>query len=107
MPRYDNAEIDLLIGKRLKERRVELGMTQKQLGDALGMSFQQIQKYEAGNNSIAVATLLKVSTILDIPPTYFFSDTPIPHDTCLTAFPFAYKPTGRISIHYSQLSKHR
>lgn len=107
MPKTDSNEIDCLIGMRLKDRRIELGMTQKHLGEALGMSFQQIQKYETGRNSIAVATLLEASTILDVPVTYFLSDSPIPPVPCLTTFPFAYKSTGRVSFHYSKLPSHR
>ncbi|WP_305988076.1 helix-turn-helix domain-containing protein [Roseibium sp. MMSF_3544] len=94
MPKTESNEIDRLIGIRLKERRIELGMTHKQLGAALGMSFQQVQKYEAGKNSIAVATLLEACTVLDVPVTYFLSDNPIPPAPCVTTFPFAYKSAG-------------
>ena len=107
MPKTDSNEIDRLIGVRLKERRTELGMTQKHLGESLGMSFQQIQKYETGRNSIAVATLLEACTILDVPVTYFLSDCPIPPAPPLTTFPFAYKATGRVSFHYCKLPPRR
>jgi transcriptional regulator with XRE-family HTH domain len=75
MPRHpDSADKD--IGLRLKVRRQELNITQEQLGDALQITFQQIQKYEKGTNRIASGRLKEISRILRVPPSYFFDDLP-------------------------------
>lgn len=68
--------IDLHIGSRIKFRRVMLGMTQEQLGDALGTSFQQVQKYEKGINRIGASRLHSVANCLDVPITFFFEGQP-------------------------------
>lgn len=65
-------EIDVEIGKRLKRARVAAGLTQTDLGDHLGISFQQIQKYEKGRNRIGGGRLYKVARILGVKITYFF-----------------------------------
>ena len=64
------------IGKKIKVRRIQLGMSQDQLGDLVGVSFQQIQKYETGANSINVSRLFDISRALAAPMSYFFSDIP-------------------------------
>ena len=61
------------IGARLRRRRSALGMTQQQLGDAIGVSFQQIQKYESGRNRIASDTLQVLAATLGISPLYFLA----------------------------------
>lgn len=63
---------DVAIGKRLRELRTERGLTQTQLGDLLGVSFQQIQKYEKGTNRIGSGRLWVISRLLKAPVTYFF-----------------------------------
>ncbi len=65
-------EIDVEIGKRLKQARVAKGLTQTDLGDQLGISFQQIQKYEKGRNRIGGGRLYKAARILGVKITYFF-----------------------------------
>jgi len=57
-------------------RRTLLGMSQEKLGNALGLTFQQIQKYERGANRIGSSRLFKLSRILDVPVSYFFDDMP-------------------------------
>ena len=64
--------IDLHLGKRLRRRRRLLGLTQQQLADAVGVRFQQIQKYECGANKISAARLWKLSQALDVPIGYFY-----------------------------------
>ena len=65
-------ELDLLIGKRLRERRVLLAITQEVLARRIGLSFQQMQKYEIGENRISATRLFKLSEILEVPITWFF-----------------------------------
>ncbi len=68
--------VDVHVGARLRQRRTLLGMTQPNLGDALGMSFQQVQKYEKGTNRISASRLFYLSGMLDVPVEYFFDDMP-------------------------------
>lgn len=64
--------VDLLVGKRIRMRRAELSLTQTELANRLGLTFQQIQKYETGNNRISCGRLAALSQALDVPITYFF-----------------------------------
>ena len=68
--------IDLHVGQRLKARRVMLGISQEKLGDSLGLTFQQIQKYERGANRISASRLYHLSKVLDAPVSFFFEDMP-------------------------------
>ncbi|MGZ8364033.1 MAG: helix-turn-helix domain-containing protein [Caulobacteraceae bacterium] len=65
-------DIDLHLGRRLRRRRRLLGLTQQQLASAVGVRFQQIQKYECGANRISAARLWQLSTALETPITYFY-----------------------------------
>ena len=72
-------EIDLHLGKRLRRRRRLLGLTQQQLAGAVGVRFQQIQKYECGANRISAARLWQLAEALEVPISYFYdglSDKP-------------------------------
>ena len=60
------------IGKRIRKRRIELGITQTDLGNHLPTSFQQIQKYEKGTNGVSSAKLIYLAHALQVPITYFF-----------------------------------
>ncbi len=66
--------IDVHVGARLRQRRTLLGMTQTTLGGSLGVSFQQMQKYENGVNRISASRLFALSRLLDVPIEYFFDD---------------------------------
>jgi len=66
--------IDVHVGKRLRLRRTLLGMSQERLGDLLGLTFQQIQKYERGVNRIGSSRLYELGQILDVPVSFFFDD---------------------------------
>ena len=63
--------IDIEVGGRLKQRRTLLGMSQERLGDLLGITYQQIQKYERGINRIGSSRLYEICRILDVPSSYF------------------------------------
>ena len=65
-------EVDAHIGARLRLRRQAVGISQEQLGAALGLTFQQIQKYEKGLNRIGAGRLFRISEILDVDISYFY-----------------------------------
>ena len=67
---------DKYVGSRLRMRRLMLGMSQERLGGALGITFQQVQKYEKGTNRISASRLQHVSHILRIPVVFFFEGVP-------------------------------
>lgn len=67
--------VDIAVGSRVRMRRVMLGMTQEQLGDKLGITFQQVQKYEKGMNRIGASRLQQIAQILDVPVSFFFEQT--------------------------------
>ena len=75
--------IDEHIGQRLQLRRVMLGLSQKDLAEVCGVSFQQIQKYETANNRIAASRLFEISTAMETPVSFFFRGLPgnIPEET--------------------------
>ena len=64
--------VDIHVGKRLRLRRTLLGYSQEKLGSLLGLTFQQVQKYERGTNRIGSSRLYKISSVLDVPVSYFF-----------------------------------
>jgi transcriptional regulator with XRE-family HTH domain len=64
--------VDIHVGGRVRMRRAALGMSQEKLGDALGLSFQQIQKYERGTNRVSASRLYEMSRVLAVPISYFF-----------------------------------
>ena len=68
--------IDAHVGARVRMRRTLLGMSQTTLGDVLGLSFQQVQKYERGTNRIGAGRLFELSQVLDVPVEYFFEEMP-------------------------------
>jgi transcriptional regulator with XRE-family HTH domain len=68
--------IDIHVGSRVRLRRTLLGMSQERLGDALGLTFQQVQKYERGVNRVGASRLFDISRVLDVPISYFFDDMP-------------------------------
>ena len=68
--------IDKHVGSRVRMRRVLIGMSQEKLGGALGLTFQQVQKYEKGTNRIGASRLQQIAGILNVPPAFFFEDMP-------------------------------
>ena len=68
--------IDVHVGSRLRTRRIVVGMSQEKLGDQLGLTFQQVQKYEKGLNRIGASRLYAISRILGTSIQYFFEDLP-------------------------------
>src|SRR5437660_12900641 len=66
--------IDVHVGSRVKLRRLMLGMSQEQLGSKLGLTFQQVQKYERGANRIGASRLWRLCQVLDVRPRFFYDD---------------------------------
>jgi transcriptional regulator with XRE-family HTH domain len=75
--------IDVHVGSRIRLRRTLLGLSQERLGDALGLTFQQVQKYERGVNRVGASRLFDLSRVLDVPISFFFDDMP---ETLSTAY---------------------
>jgi transcriptional regulator with XRE-family HTH domain len=68
--------VDAHVGTRLRQRRVLLGLSQTGLGNAVGVTFQQIHKYERGANTISSSTLFEFAKVLDVPVSHFFDEMP-------------------------------
>jgi len=68
--------IDVHVGTRIRLRRTLLGLSQERLGEALGLTFQQVQKYERGTNRVGASRLFDLSRVLDVPISFFFDDLP-------------------------------
>ncbi len=87
--------IDVHVGTRIRLRRTLLGMSQERLGEALGLTFQQVQKYERGVNRVGASRLFDLSRVLDVPISFFFDDMP---DNLSTAFgaPPGRRPPGAL-----------
>lgn len=68
--------IDKYVGSRVRMRRIMLGMSQERLGDSLGLTFQQVQKYEKGTNRIGASRLQQISDVLQVPVQFLFEGAP-------------------------------
>jgi len=68
--------IDIHVGSRIRLRRTMLGMSQERLGESLGITFQQVQKYEKGTNRVGASRLQNISAVLNVPVSFFFEDAP-------------------------------
>lgn len=94
--------VDAYVGARLRLRRTLVGMSQERLGDAVELTFQQIQKYEKGANRIGASRMYQFARILGVPPAYFFEgieahlgDKPALRGLADEAEPFAGAPTEK------------
>ena len=72
MPKKQANPVDIQVGNRVRIRRMLIGMSQERLGELLGLTFQQVQKYEKGVNRIGAGRLFDVSRILGVPIDYFY-----------------------------------
>jgi transcriptional regulator with XRE-family HTH domain len=88
--------IDVHVGSRIRLRRTLMGMSQERLGDSLGLTFQQVQKYERGVNRVGASRLYDLSRVLDVPIAFFFDDMPENRGTANMAgvAGFAERPEG-------------
>ena len=76
MPKHGSEPTDIHVGARVRMRRLMLGWSQTQLGEALGIAFQQVQKYEKGANRISASRLQHISEILQVPVSFLFEGGP-------------------------------
>lgn len=76
MARNGPDPIDKYVGSRVRMRRLMLGMSQSKLADAIGLTFQQVQKYEKGTNRMGSSRLQQVANVLKVPVTFLFEGTP-------------------------------
>lgn len=76
MPQKTPNPIDVYVGSRVRLRRMIVGMSQEKLGEYLGLTFQQVQKYEKGTNRIGASRIYQISKILDVPVQFFFDGAP-------------------------------
>ena len=95
------------LGKKLRMRRLSLGLTQTKVANAINVTFQQIQKYEKGTNGVSSSRLMQLSNFLKVPVTYFYEDYTASQGTADSAedlnYSFLIKTFGRLSE--SQKSK--
>ena len=68
--------VDKYVGSRVRMRRIMLGMSQEKLGEALGLTFQQIQKYEKGTNRVGASRIQQISEVLQVPVSFLFEGGP-------------------------------
>ncbi|MGE3916763.1 MAG: helix-turn-helix domain-containing protein [Hyphomicrobiaceae bacterium] len=81
--------IDVHVGSRVRLRRMLLGISQEKLGERLGLTFQQVQKYEKGVNRIGASRLFDLSTVLGVPISFFYEDAPAAEARVQPVFGFA------------------
>ncbi len=81
--------IDAHVGARIRLRRTLLGLTQERLGEALGLTFQQVQKYERGANRVGASRLFDLARILEVPVNYFYDDLPSQAGGMMNRYGFA------------------
>lgn len=74
MPKFGPNPIDVHVGSRIRVRRLMLGLSQEKLASGLGLTFQQVQKYEKGTNRVGASRLQHIAGILNIPISYFFAE---------------------------------
>ena len=84
--------IDSHVGSRVRLRRMLLGMSQEKLGEQLGLTFQQVQKYEKGVNRIGASRLFDLSQVLGVPIQFFYDEAPYAQSAAATAAGFAERP---------------
>ena len=73
--------VDVHVGNRIRMRRMLAGMSQEKLGERLGLTFQQVQKYEKGTNRVSASRLFHVAQVLGVPVQYFYEDLPVGADS--------------------------
>jgi transcriptional regulator with XRE-family HTH domain len=81
MTRKGPDQVDQIVGRNIRIYRLQKGLTQTDLGDGLGLTFQQVQKYEKGTNRVGSGRLLKIATFLDVPVTALFKGSDEMADT--------------------------
>ena len=80
VPANRASAIDRHVGARIRERRIMLGLSQQQMADMIGVTYQQVHKYERGINRISAGRLYEITRVLNVPITYFFEGLDITED---------------------------
>ncbi|MCS3770395.1 transcriptional regulator with XRE-family HTH domain [Aeromonas hydrophila] len=108
MSKLTSTEVDVLLGKRVQQRRKELGVSAAQLAEALGFSQQQLSRYERGLNRISVTLLVDVAQLLDTPVEWFLLECPTQATPLIESVPLSYGPEKglkkRLDQQWSSLS---
>jgi transcriptional regulator with XRE-family HTH domain len=86
-PKNTSTDVDALVGERVRSRRLQAKMSQAKLGEAIGVTFQQIQKYEKGANRIGSGRLFKIAEVLQCDITEFYDS--VRNDPTITSTPFS------------------
>ena len=93
--------IDVHVGSRVRFRRMLLGMSQEKLGEKLGLTFQQIQKYEKGINRIGASRLFDLAHVLGVPVQFFYEEAPVGGESDpLTGVGYAEKPAENSIVEF-------
>ena len=92
--------IDVYVGSRVRFRRMLLGMSQEKLGEKLGLTFQQIQKYEKGINRIGASRLFDLAQVLGVPVQFFYEEAPTTEPPQILAGGFAEKPAENSIVEF-------
>jgi transcriptional regulator with XRE-family HTH domain len=92
--------IDVHVGSRVRFRRMLLGMSQERLGEKLGLTFQQIQKYEKGINRIGASRLFDLAQVLGVPVQFFYEEAPAADASQLVQDGFAERPTDNSIVEF-------
>ncbi|MEE8295365.1 MAG: helix-turn-helix transcriptional regulator [Sphingomonadales bacterium] len=105
-PRAEARGLDILVGKNIQKYRVKKNLTQKQLGNRLGLTFQQIQKYENATNRVSAPRLFMIAQTLEVPVICFFDDNgfkkPNPIDVSMLS-----PEAVELAINYDRIGKAR
>src|SRR3990172_5760365 len=92
--------MDAHVGSRVRLRRMLLGMSQEKLGEHLGLTFQQVQKYEKGVNRIGASRLFDLAHVLGVPVQYFYEDAPVGVTEHVSAHGLAERPTESFVVEF-------
>ena len=92
--------IDAHVGTRVRLRRMLLGMSQEKLGEHLGLTFQQVQKYEKGVNRIGASRLFDLARVLGVPVQFFYDEAPADHGETALAPGFGERPTESYVVEF-------
>jgi transcriptional regulator with XRE-family HTH domain len=92
--------IDVHVGSRVRFRRMLLGMSQEKLGERLGLTFQQVQKYEKGINRIGASRLFDLAQVLGVPVQFFYEEAPTGEPQAIMPDGFAEKPAENSIVEF-------
>ncbi len=101
--------VDVYVGQRIRQRRLLLGMTMRQLGNSVGIKFQQIQKYENGANRISASRMWDIAAAMEVPVSFFFEglDGQVPEMGKVRGDPFTDKEALDLVRTYYGISKNQ